>query len=270
MFIILYTIHSETRTIRFLPRFQPKEGQRRTIWRCSPSPGSRWGPSPFPVINQRRHCTSSLVNKINVIQYGGREWKRSTCYVVFVFFIFSGVAGYEDPVLDGGVHRVNCTSTSPGSINLCHTYIYTDNFVIFLTSLLLGLFLSPTEFLCQCKRYMKGKNRKAFKTAFERKFLLKSLENVYTNGRSKSSCLEEASIYSLRWFFVSKLPLRHKRVKWKTIVVIVYSAKGHKNTAKSPSFRSFRQSPIVTTRYQVLLIEYWIPQVTPRWRIFKA
>jgi hypothetical protein len=41
------------------------------------------------------------------------------------FFTFSGVAGYSGyaaPLLDGRVYRVNCTSTSPGSIKLCHTY----------------------------------------------------------------------------------------------------------------------------------------------------
>jgi hypothetical protein len=67
----------------------------------------------------------------------------------------------------------------------------TNNFGIFLRQQAYSLASSgkhKSSFI-QCKRYMKGKDRKAFKTIFERKFLLKLLENIYTNGRRKSSCL---------------------------------------------------------------------------------
>ncbi len=78
---------------------------------------------------------------------------------------------------------------------------------------------------------------------------------------SYSLCLEEASIHILvaGWFFVSRLPLRHKIVldECRQYDSVVFSAKGQrKNTARGHSFRSFRQILAHTTRYQVLLMEY--------------
>jgi hypothetical protein len=90
------------------------------------------------------------------------------------------------------------------------------------TSLPLGHFLPPTRrskthkpSLFSVSVLWKERIGPAFETAFERKFLLKLLENGYTNGRSKSSCLEEASIYSLRWFFlcVEATPTSQDRVE---------------------------------------------------------